>query len=200
MLLVHFEFEEKGDQQIWLYNQLLKLLLVLNENCSSFFILLGVAWHHYLRESRIPMCEIPFLQHYKILHSSGRHCRLTLMTDAEPMLTMLFERWRYTVKNVIFCTECPRTLYSFTIMLLNYCAHRVIFSMSVTVAMTLLKMPRWPQLVSQLQPYEHIFCAVDILVNITLPKYPLKKILGEILKISPVELTNPITCSLHEVV
>ena len=72
--------------------------------------------------------------------------------------------------------------------------------MSVTVAMTLLKMPRWPQLVSQLQPYEHIFCAVDILVNITLPKYPLKKILGEILKISPVELTNPITCSLHEVV
>ena len=94
------------------------------------------------------------------------HPEETLSTEAEPRLTMLFEGWRSTMSsrkefNIYFII--PNVPISYITSILHYYitlrTGRHFHWMS-PVAMTLPRMPPRPPLVSQFEPYAHIFAHV----------------------------------------
>ena len=109
------------------------------------------------------------------------HPEETLSTEAEPRLTMLFERWRSTMSsrkecNIYFIISNVPISYT-TSILCYWITLRTVwhFHWTSPVAMTLLRMPRRPPLVSQFEPYAHIFAHVTFFLNVTLPSIALVK-------------------------
>ena len=105
----------------------------------------------------------------------------TLSTEAEPRLTMIFEGWRSTMSSRKECNIyfiIPNVPISYTTSILCYQitlrTGRHFHCMS-PVAMTLLRMPRGPPLVSQFEPYAYIFAHVTFFWNVTLPSIALVK-------------------------